>query len=189
MREMPRDIVLRSPAVPNCMGSPNRARISSSSLRMASSSSRSAPVRASRQRSCVFLRDRFAQGTRELVGAGGLLHAALHALDAFDDVLGFLPDDQPRDALQVAVAAAVEADGTDDVIFVEVEVDEAGAGPFAGVNVFHGVLLCVYYIIGRVSVFAAFCFYHTRKNRTCKGGSEIFFGNGGTETERKAKRG
>ena len=68
------------------------------------------------------------QRAAELVGAGGGLAAAADAVEFRDDVVDFLADDQPADALEVSVASAHEEDLLDDAVIIDGHIDELRAG-------------------------------------------------------------
>ena len=70
---------------------------------------------------------RLFQGPGQLIGAGGGLHAALDALDALDGLSCVHPLDQRSDSLQIAVAAALEADAGNLAVF-DAEGDLPGTG-------------------------------------------------------------
>ena len=69
------------------------------------------------------------QSLRQLIGAGGGLHAALDALDTGDDVVNVHPFHQLADALQVAVAAAYKLNILD-LFVLNVEENLLGTGAF-----------------------------------------------------------
>ena len=71
----------------------------------------------------------------QLVGAGGLLHAAGNAFDAGDGLIDVHTFHQGADALQVAVAAAHELDALNLVVF-HIEIDHLGAGTL-GLELIH----------------------------------------------------
>ena len=68
------------------------------------------------------------QCAAELVGAGGGLASAADAVEFWDDVVDFLSDDQPADALEVSVASAIKEDLLDDAVVIDGHIDELRAG-------------------------------------------------------------
>ena len=81
------------------------------------------------------------QGLSQLIGAGGLLHAAANTLNSGDDVVNIAALNQSSDALQVAVAAADELNILHLVVF-DIEQDSLGAGALGLVFVHSNNLLC-----------------------------------------------
>ena len=77
----------------------------------------------------VFLNFIIFKRLRQLIGAGGGLHAALDALDTGDDVVNVHPFHQLADALQVAVAAAYKLNILD-LVVLNVEENLLGTGAF-----------------------------------------------------------
>ena len=63
----------------------------------------------------------------ELVGARSRPSVAADALDTFDDVLGFLTDDEFGDTLEIAIASTDEIAVLDDVVVIEFDMNEARA--------------------------------------------------------------
>ena len=77
-------------------------------------------------------------GAGELIAAGGRFIAAGDALEAFQGVFGFHAFNQTADALQVAGAAADEADVMKGlVIVVDFEEDFGRAGSLRVIREFH----------------------------------------------------
>ena len=72
----------------------------------------------------------------QLVGAGGLLHAALDALQTGDDIVDIHTFHQTADAFQIAVAAAVELDIGQLIVF-HIKADHLGAGSLGLKSVLH----------------------------------------------------
>ena len=70
----------------------------------------------------------FFQRPAELVGTGGVIASAADAVEFLDDVVNLLAGDQPADALQVAVAAAIERDLLDDAVVINRHIDKLRAG-------------------------------------------------------------
>ena len=68
------------------------------------------------------------QCAAELVGAGGGLASAADAVEFLDDVVDFLSDDQPADALEVPVASAIKEDLLNDALVIDGHIDELRAG-------------------------------------------------------------
>jgi len=68
------------------------------------------------------------QCAAKLVGAGGRFAAAADAVEFLDDIVDFLSDDQPADALEVSVASAHEEDLLDDAVVINGHIDELRAG-------------------------------------------------------------
>ena len=68
------------------------------------------------------------QCAAELVGAGGGLPSAADAVEFWDDIVDFLSDDQPADALEVSVASAIKEDLLNDALVIDGHVDELRAG-------------------------------------------------------------
>ena len=68
------------------------------------------------------------QCAAELVGAGGGLPSAADAVEFWDDVVDFLSDDQPADALEVSVASAIKEDLLNDALVIDGHIDELRAG-------------------------------------------------------------
>jgi len=68
------------------------------------------------------------QCAAELVGAGGGLASAADAVEFWDDVVDFLSDDQPADALEVPVASAIKEDLLNDALVIDRYIDELRAG-------------------------------------------------------------
>ena len=68
------------------------------------------------------------QCAAELVGAGGGLPSAADAVEFWDDIVDFLSDDQPADALEVSVASAIKEDLLDDALVIDGHIDELRAG-------------------------------------------------------------
>lgn len=64
----------------------------------------------------------------ELVGAGGGFPSASDAVEFWDDVVDFLSNDQPADALEVPVASAHEEGLLDDAVVIDRHIDELRAG-------------------------------------------------------------
>ena len=84
------------------------------------------------------------QSLCQLIGAGGLLHAAGNALDASDDVIHVHAFDQSGDTLQVAVAAADELNVLD-LVVLNLKEDALGANTGSLVFVLHNIyFLSVY---------------------------------------------
>ena len=78
------------------------------------------------------------QCAAELVGTGGGLAAAADAVEFWDDVVDFLACYQAADALQVAVAAAIEGDLLNDAVVIDGNVNKLRAGALGFVEgVFH----------------------------------------------------
>ena len=73
-----------------------------------------------------------------MVGTGGGFIAAADAVEFLDDIVDFLAGDQPADALEVAVAAAIEGDLLDDAVVIDGNVNKLRAGALGFVEgVFH----------------------------------------------------
>ena len=70
----------------------------------------------------------------ELVGAGGGFVAAADAVEFLDHVVDLLAGDQPADALQVAVAAAIEGDLLNNALVINGHIDELRAGALSFVE-------------------------------------------------------
>ena len=68
------------------------------------------------------------QCAAELVGAGGGLASAADAVEFWDDIVDFLSDDQPADALEVSVASAIKEDLLNDALVIDGHIDELRAG-------------------------------------------------------------
>ena len=68
------------------------------------------------------------QCAAELIGAGGRLASAADAVEFWDDVVDFLSDDQPADALEVPVASAIKEDLLNDALVIDGHIDELRAG-------------------------------------------------------------
>ena len=80
------------------------------------------------------------QCAAELVGAGGGLATAADAVEFLDDVVDFLSDDQPADALKVSVASAIKEDLLNDALVIDGHIDELRAGALGFVEgVFHNI--------------------------------------------------
>lgn len=79
----------------------------------------------------------FGEGLCQLVGAGGGFVAAADAFEGGDELSGLLPLGECTDAFEVAVASADEADAGDTTLFVDVEVNLAGACSRSVVCVVH----------------------------------------------------
>ena len=67
------------------------------------------------------------QSLCQLIGAGGLLHAAGDTFDTGDDFIDIHSFHQLCNALQIAVAAAQELDVLN-LVVLQIEVDHLGAG-------------------------------------------------------------
>ena len=79
----------------------------------------------------------------DLVGAARRLAAAADALETFDDLVHGHAGDELGNALQIAVAAAVDGDGLDDAVF-HIEIHALGADTAGSIRKLHGFdLLCV----------------------------------------------
>ena len=63
----------------------------------------------------------------ELVGARSRPSVTANTFDTFDDVLGFMTDDEFGDTLEIAVAATNEIAALNDVVVIEFDMDEARA--------------------------------------------------------------
>jgi hypothetical protein len=63
-----------------------------------------------------------------------MFEAASGAFKSLNDFLGFAAGDKLADALKIAVTAACETHTADDVIFVNLQFDFAGARAFCSVN-------------------------------------------------------
>ena len=68
------------------------------------------------------------QCAAELVGTRGRFATAADAVEFWDDIVDFLSDDQPADALEVSVASAIKEDLLNDALVIDCHVDELGAG-------------------------------------------------------------
>ena len=68
------------------------------------------------------------QCAAELIGAGGGFAAAADAVELRDDVVDFLSDDQPADALEVSVASAIKEDLLNNALVIDGHIDELRAG-------------------------------------------------------------
>ena len=79
----------------------------------------------------------FGEGLCQLVGAGGGFVAAADAFESGDELSGLLTLGECADAFEVAVASADEADAGDTTLFVDVEVNLAGACSRSVVCVVH----------------------------------------------------
>lgn len=79
----------------------------------------------------------FGEGLCQLVGAGGGFVAAADAFEGGDELSGLLTLGECADAFEVAVASADEADAGDTTLFVDVEVNLAGACSRSVVCVVH----------------------------------------------------
>ena len=91
------------------------------------------------------------QGLSQLIGAGGGLHATLHALDSCDDIVNVHALNQSSDALQVAVAAADELNVLDLAIF-HIKQDALGAGTLSLLLKHNDSPLNKYYTVRSASV-------------------------------------
>ena len=90
------------------------------------------------------------QCAAELVGAGGGLPSAADAVEFWDDIVDFLSDDQPADALEVPVASAIKEDLLNDALVIDGHIDELRAGALGfveGVGHNQRDLLCFTYFI------------------------------------------
>ena len=95
------------------------------------------------------------QGSCELVGAGGGLHAALDTLQAGDHLIDGHSLRQQRDTLRVAAAPADKTDVGNDVI-IDLKKDLACADTARFIFVLHCVfLLCFFLIISKETGFAS----------------------------------
>ena len=90
----------------------------------------------------------FFQCPAELVGTGGGFAAAADAVEFLDDVVDFLAGHQPADALQVAVASAIEGDLLNNALVIDGHIDELRAGALGFVeSVGHKCLYCSMYCL------------------------------------------
>ena len=71
--------------------------------------------------------DSFLERLAELVRARGRATVAADALDTFDDVLGFLADDELGNTLEIAIASTDEIAVLNDVVVIEFDMNEARA--------------------------------------------------------------
>lgn len=86
----------------------------------------------------LILFQRLRQGLGQLVGAAGGLPAALDALQLGDGLLRGHILDQAANPLQIAVAAAGEADGTDDAV-LQLQIDPGGTHAGRRIGIVHAV--------------------------------------------------
>ena len=86
----------------------------------------------------LILFQRFRQGLGQLVGAAGGLPAALDALQLGDGLLRGHILDQAANTLQIAVAAAGEADGADDAV-LQLQIDPGGTHAGRRISIVHAV--------------------------------------------------
>ena len=71
--------------------------------------------------------DSFLERLAELVRARSRPSVAANTFDTFDNVLGFLADDELGNTLEIAIASTDEIAVLDDVVVIEFDMNEARA--------------------------------------------------------------
>jgi hypothetical protein len=96
-----------------------------------------------REKSSGFFFQIFAKRNGDLIGAGGVFHAAMNIGQTGDSLINRHADEQSGNALRIAGAAAREGDIADDIL-LDVDVNVARANAARSVrNVFHDRFLSV----------------------------------------------